>query len=68
VLPPLVEGQQDVESETFKWFVANENGLTAPGGDRQIPAQEQFLRPLAGRSDLPVFPQFAWQAKPPRRW
>ena len=68
VLPPLVERQDDIESETFKWFVANENGITAPGGGEHIPAQKQFLRPLTGRSDLPVLPQFPWQVKPPRRW
>jgi hypothetical protein len=65
VLPPLVQGQlqKDPEAETFKWFVANETGLADRPTDREIKPQKQFLRPLAGRKDLPVFTQPEWRPR-----
>jgi CRISPR-associated protein (TIGR03986 family) len=56
VLPPMLQDQIDPESETFKWFMANEQG------------QRQFLAPLAGRKDLPVLMKGAERKKEPGRW
>jgi hypothetical protein len=63
VLPPLIQGQTDPEEETFKWFVANETGLADRPTDREIQPQKQFLRPLTGRKDLPVFTQPEWRPR-----
>jgi hypothetical protein len=63
VLPPLIQGQDDPEAETFKWFVANETGIVDRPTDREIQPQKQFLRPLTGRKDLPVFTQPEWRPR-----
>lgn len=60
VRQPLVDGQTDAETETYKWFVANDVG-SGKGQGNKIPAQNQSLEPLdvwlARQRREGVFPQ-----------
>lgn len=59
---PTLDDQVGSETETYKWFVANEGGLVDRG--MEIRAQNQFLKPLAesvGR--LPEVKRPEWRVK-----
>ena len=59
---PTLGDQPDAETETFKWFVANDGGLKE--ANREIPAQHSFLQPLPERGNtLPTLPRPDWTAR-----
>lgn len=49
----------EMESETYKWFVANDSG--SGRGEDRIEAQQEFLEPLSASSTrLPTLPEHPW--------
>ncbi len=58
---PTLADQLDAEGETFKWFVANDNGLTER--DRTIPKQRKHLVPLPEAGKLVTLDLPEWQPR-----
>lgn len=56
---PLTEGNQDEETETYKWFVANDQG--SGQGTNKIRPQENHLEPLTkDMVELPTLSTHPW--------
>lgn len=58
---PLVVQAQDDESETFRWFVANDLGSKSEDGTVVHQPAKRFLRPIgAGDEGLPMLDDLPW--------
>jgi CRISPR-associated protein (TIGR03986 family) len=59
VRTPLTEGNENEESETFRWFVANDQG-SGQGGEKIRP-QEEHLEPVTkDTTELPTLSVHPW--------